>query len=349
MGTRGGRHPELLLAGATVLAVAAALAGAEFLLRLADPSYLGREQGATVYSERYGWAYRRGYRGPVHGVWTRINARGYRGGEHSRERPPGRVRLVLLGDSILFGTGVEEEATFASLLSRRTGRYEALNLGVEGYGTDQELLVLEDEGLGYRPDVVVLNFCLGNDATNNGLAADEFYPSLPKPYFTVEGDGLRLHDEHLRLTPWRRVAQGLRDHSHLLARLGRALPLRASEPRGPAHRLSRREANQLSLRLVRRIGERALAKGARFLVVAHPNRPEMLRPSPLSRALRSALDRAGIPLLHLRERYAARGLGPDDVLLDFQGHLSPAGHRVVVEELETWLASLESRGPAAGS
>ena len=76
---------------------------------------------------------------------------------------------------------MELEQIFASLLESRSGHYEIVNLGVEGYGTDQELLLLEHEGLAYSPDVVVLNFCIDNDSINNGLAYDQHRDRLPKP------------------------------------------------------------------------------------------------------------------------------------------------------------------------
>lgn len=80
--------------------------------------------------------------------------------------------------------------------------------------------------------------------------------------------------------------------------------------------------------------------GARFLVMLQPNQPEISHPSRLSTRLRTSLRLEGIPVLDLGERYRARGLGPEELLLDYQGHLSPFGHRVAVQEIETWLASV---------
>jgi hypothetical protein len=74
-----------------------------------------------------------------------------------------RPRVLMLGDSITFGSGVRDEETFCALMAQR---YDVVNLGVEGYGTDQELLKLEREGLAYHPDVVVLNFTVANDIWN---------------------------------------------------------------------------------------------------------------------------------------------------------------------------------------
>jgi hypothetical protein len=332
------RGPEILLAGGTVLALLLLLTGLELGLRLADPRFLDRTRVPTVYSERYGWSFRPGFRGSMHDVWTIINDRGYRGEEHPSEKPPGRTRIVMLGDSILFGTRVREEETFSSLLESRTGRFEVLNLGVEGYGTDQELLLLEHEALGYHPDVVILNFCIDNDATSNARAWDHL-GAFPKPYFTLEGGRLHLHDEHLRLTPLRRVAQWLQDDSHLYGRLSAVLPAPTRKRRDPLPRLSRREANELTIRLIQRTDEVARGAGASFMVVFHPNRPGILHHSRLSNRLRRDPRLEGIPMLDLGERYRARGLGPGELLLDYQGHLTPFGHRIAVQEIETWLAS----------
>ena len=45
------------------------------------------------------------------GVEVKINSIGYRDGEYPDERVPGSVRVLMLGDSITFGWGVEERNT----------------------------------------------------------------------------------------------------------------------------------------------------------------------------------------------------------------------------------------------
>ena len=58
---------------------------------------------------------------------------------------------------------------------------------MSGYGTDQELLLLEREGFGMDPAVVVLNVCVGNDALDNALPVYLYDGVTPKPYFSLEG------------------------------------------------------------------------------------------------------------------------------------------------------------------
>ena len=62
-------------------------------------------------------------------------------------------------------------------------------MGEHGYGHDQMLLYLEDEGLRYRPDVVVLGFH-PFDMERNLLSFRDF----AKPRFALEHDALVLRD-----------------------------------------------------------------------------------------------------------------------------------------------------------
>jgi hypothetical protein len=40
----------------------------------------------------------------------------------------------------------------------------------------------------------------------------------------------------------------------------------------------------------------------------------------------------------MAERYRGRGVALEDVLLDYQGHLTPLGHRIAAAEIEASLA-----------
>lgn len=72
-----------------------------------------------------------------------------------------RIRVWLFGGSTTFGTGVPDFATIASYLSTYLAAasaecFEVTNFGVEGYATNQEVLLLDDRlKRGFRPDVVI--------------------------------------------------------------------------------------------------------------------------------------------------------------------------------------------------
>src|SRR5262249_54320835 len=55
--------------------------------------------------------------------------------------PPGKFRVLCSGDSFTFGMGVETDATWCAQLEQLAGHgVETVNLGVKGYGLDQEFL-----------------------------------------------------------------------------------------------------------------------------------------------------------------------------------------------------------------
>jgi lysophospholipase L1-like esterase len=344
-------RPEPLLALGSVLALLAALGGLELAARQLDPRYLDRTRGPDVYSSRLGWRLRPGFQGPMHDVWTTINSSGHRGRAHTGEAAPGRQRIVMLGDSITFGHRLPDDQTFSSLLEARSRRFEVVNLGVEGYGTDQQLLVLLDEGLRYGPDVVILNFC-SNDVVNNALDKDHQDGRTPKPYFTLEAGELRLHDSHVRLSRLRSLAQWLADESHLFARLGDLAPALAVERRGFDEALDtaplrrRPEAVELTTHLVRRIAAVSKRAGADFLLVMHADEPGLLEHSGLTSRITGSPLLAGLRVLDMAERFRAQGLEKRAVLLDYQGHLTPLGSQLVAREIEIALASTLIQGSA---
>jgi hypothetical protein len=107
----------------------------------------------------------------------RINRYGFRSKEVGLEKPPGTLRVAVLGDSYTeaIQVAMEErftEVTEAKLAQRLPRRVEVLNFGMEGYGTAQEILTFRHDVQKYRPDVVVLQFFAGNDVRNNSKALE---------------------------------------------------------------------------------------------------------------------------------------------------------------------------------
>jgi lysophospholipase L1-like esterase len=103
----------------------------------------------------------------------RINSLGLREDKEYERKAPGVYRILAIGDSFTMGVGVELEDTYLKVLERmlesRGGgqAYEVINAGVPGYNTRQELTYLQEEGLKLAPDLVLLNFYVGNDIYDN--------------------------------------------------------------------------------------------------------------------------------------------------------------------------------------
>lgn len=111
-------------------------------------------------------------------ITYRINSLGLRGPEASVAKSADTYRILLLGDSVAFGWGVEEEDALAHRLQRRLDqsdtdlRFEVWNAGVPGYATWQELQYLLEKGAAFDPDLIVVAF-LYNDVDGNNEAAHE--------------------------------------------------------------------------------------------------------------------------------------------------------------------------------
>jgi len=171
--TGGGRSPLRTLL-AVLLSLAVFLVLVEVTLRI----YLARNTIYDVEMSRYanelkaesadpaiGHVHRPGGRAHLMGVDVQINADGLRDGEHRLLRD-GRRRIVVLGDSLTFGWGVEQDATFAALLERMLDSRrptEVINFGTGNYNTSQEVALFLDKGLAYQPDEVVVFYFI-NDA-----------------------------------------------------------------------------------------------------------------------------------------------------------------------------------------
>ncbi|HYV17856.1 MAG TPA: SGNH/GDSL hydrolase family protein [Verrucomicrobiae bacterium] len=98
-----------------------------------------------------------------------LNSGGFKDVEHPRDKPAGTYRIVALGDSFAFGS-VPYEDNYLTLLGQRlsteTRIVEVINMGVSGAGPQDYLALLLDEGLAYRPDLVLVSFFVGNDFTD---------------------------------------------------------------------------------------------------------------------------------------------------------------------------------------
>lgn len=153
------------------------------------------------YHPTYGFFHRPGVSGWVRTEeftsFVKFNGRGLRGPDVAIPKPPDTFRVLVLGDSVVEGAQVSEDATMATRLRDELAplaggkRIETVNAGVAGFGTGQELLFLEREGLAYQPDLIVLVFTIANDAADNSIAVARRWKLAAdrRPFFVTDGDG----------------------------------------------------------------------------------------------------------------------------------------------------------------
>jgi hypothetical protein len=116
------------------------------------------------------------------------NSKGLRGKtEYAYQRTPGKRRIVVLGDSFTFGEEVSDDETYAHYLEAALPDTEVLNLGVQGYGHDQMLLYLKEEGVKYHPDLVIVGFASLDTSRNTWT-----FFAYAKPKFNLVSGHLEL-------------------------------------------------------------------------------------------------------------------------------------------------------------
>lgn len=165
---------NMLLALGSVLILALAL---ELVLRVKgyDPMslFLDREMGADslrvlrvsdeptlryeLTPDAHGYAFQAEIRNNSHGFrdreWTPRKGEAY--------------RVAVLGDSIAFGSYMRAEDRFTDVLQtfleEEPGRrVEVMNFAVLGYDTLQEVVTLEQRGLPFDPDLVMVTYCIND-------------------------------------------------------------------------------------------------------------------------------------------------------------------------------------------
>lgn len=116
------------------------------------------------------------------------NSWGYRDTEWPETE--NRTRILVLGDSYAWGWGVSVEERFSGVLQKLNPEITVCNLAQPGYSTDQELLVLQNDGSRLKPALVLIQFCANDITDGNGTSA--LHETQPKPRFVLDGDKLWL-------------------------------------------------------------------------------------------------------------------------------------------------------------
>jgi lysophospholipase L1-like esterase len=134
-----------------------------------------------------------------------ISARGFRGPEWPQILgQDGRKTVLVLGDSFALGWGVEQSEGLAGCLAAVHPEWDVLNAAVSGYGTDQQLLLLQCLLPDVRPDLVVCVFC-ANELWESmaDMAYGRRKPRFRSVAFALQLDGVPVPSSLLDREPHR--------------------------------------------------------------------------------------------------------------------------------------------------
>jgi hypothetical protein len=179
-----------------------------------------------------GWKHRPGAVARFKDAVVRINSRGLRDDEVAGAPPRTELRLLFLGDSQVFGDGVEAEETFVQGLEQGFRGVDAINAGVIGYGTDQQLLYYEREGAALHAKLIAVGLNAYDLRDNISTRVRSGYL---KPRFELTDGTLSLANVPVSQgSIVDRVQRWLRSQSHLYTFLTAGSRASANRGEGPA-------------------------------------------------------------------------------------------------------------------
>jgi hypothetical protein len=264
-----------------------------------------------------------------------VNSLGLRGPEPGSKKP-GEVRVLALGDSLVYGQGVGDEATLPAQLERilraRHGSITVVNGGMRHYNTAQEVGLLEELASRIDPDVVLLCW----------YRNDVQLVNIPAVYRRMRDRGTVTFDVGGRMEGWTlakwRFRQLLR-RSALLMELHDVYRICTAEPDDPA-------AIRIGLAMVegqlRRLTQLAAERGFRVGVAIIPFPGILLAEDPdlsIEERLAAITRSLALPTIDLRPSLAGlTGNGPLPVV-PYDGHYDETANGVMAEETARFLVA----------
>jgi hypothetical protein len=240
------------------------------------------------------------------------NRHGFRGARELDSEDT-RPRLVVLGDSMVFGEGVEESERFTEQLEASEPAWRVDNLGMTGFGPDLMVRAFEHVGMALHPRRVILT-----------IYTDDFRRVRPRyagagfrtPRYTLEG-GRLVSIEYPRLRLWTRWST-------------------TAAIREATWRLSGAEW-KLNAAILDRF--RDLAANGRFELVLLflPGTSDTANDVERRTWLRDYAQRTNTAFLDLTDAILREDY--DRVFIKDNFHLTAEGHRVVARALQSFLTS----------
>jgi lysophospholipase L1-like esterase len=98
------------------------------------------------------------------------NNHGWRDKDRQYDNPDNAYRILVLGDSVTYGMIVPAHKVYTRILEEELNNnaynVEVINIAYRGWGTEQQLEALVHEGVKYKPNLIIVQFCI-NDIPDN--------------------------------------------------------------------------------------------------------------------------------------------------------------------------------------
>lgn len=259
------------------------------------------------------------------------NSDGYRDGSHTES--DGRTSIVWLGDSVSFGLGVQQSEMFVTQVARMIedrfpGRYSVMNLAMFAYNTANELDALKEDGLKFKPKLVVLQFYMNDFALR---PITQTNATLGQRLTAVKNRV--LYESAL----YRRINQLIEGTQyfliHDLKRKHFPNSLNSGEPSGDIQYLSSHPNDDSveAFQKIKDIAKLSRDQGAEFLLLISPDETQLFTKDydSINERVRRFCGKENLLYLDPLEGLRA---SPQKLKLYYDGvHYSPTGHALLAE------------------
>lgn len=309
------------------------------------PSFPGYPKGLIVPDDDLGHAYVPNFKGyfsqpRYKDIPIQINSLGFRDDEWSSDPSPGISRIMVMGDSITFGSPLRVEDRFTEVakksLQDRGIATKFLNCGVNGYNVDQYDRLLYKEGAKLKPRIVLVGLCL-NDAEpldpedarririGDGIKQGKTVASISK--FAAENRLdpdrcylFRLARRAIKLWMWRSAEYA----EKMTEKYNRKTQKELVDLYGKGDGLSRLKKHFSNMK---QYSENTLS--ARLGVVLFAYRHQVLGANPkVSRSVGKLLDEMKIPNVDLYDLFISHAAEPNLYAYHDDCHPAEPGHKI---------------------
>jgi hypothetical protein len=269
---------------------------------------------------------------------------------------PEEADIEVVGDSFVFGYGVEGDEAWPAILAQALPQYRLLNLGLIGAGPEQYRRVYETFGIQRRPKVLLVGMLMVNDlwdtvmferwlalgGKGNYMAwrnHGRYVFTLQEPIEGLKNLGRRCsYLYNLVQIAYKTLRWGkphllpFADGTHMQlspSRLGESATM--AQPYYPQF--------HVVIESLTRLHSRATECGTYVLVIFQPGKEEVympllgeLTPDP-GAPLRAALDSRGIDFLDLTPAFRRQAQAGQRLFFESDGHPNRAGYRLIASEV----------------
>ncbi len=268
-----------------------------------------------------------------------INSFGLRGPEWGTDKPAGVRRVMALGDSSVYGFGVEDDEVFTARMDQALGdSVQVINSAVPGYSTYQTINLLQIRSLSLQPDLILIG-CIWSDNNFDSFVDRELLAAYSS-----------FRNRHAR------TLHGLLSSSALYTILDYKLRVLRTFPEerrvgwmvGRGEKIGERRVSiQEYAHNLETIVELAHAVAAEVAFMVLPNREDLTTTyesgaawDPYRQVMRDTATRHGAPVMELPEHFIASDIDAEQLFLD-EMHPTALGHRLWAELAVATLAERE--------